>query len=111
MLKSLLVGLVCTFAAASGAMVACSAAQKQTEVNVANSVVQIGVDTCQEAPQLVPAGTTGVVGLICQLLGNGQTAEVLIDSVIWNSLKASYLQTHSSLPARASKPLVGPDGS
>jgi hypothetical protein len=99
MLKAIGIGLAGTFVVACVALGACSAAQKQVEVGAANAIIQIGVDTCQEAPQIVPAGDTAVVGLVCQLLGSGQTAEVLIDNLIWNSLKASYLQTHATLPA------------
>lgn len=73
---------------------------KQQAVAIANGIVNIGVDVCQEAPQLLPPGSaSNLVSLICPYVdNNAQTIQVLIDNVIWNAMKAAFLKTHGSLP-------------
>lgn len=86
MVKKLIWGL-------SAALVCITAAcTKQQAVGIANGGVQVAVDLCEEAPQLVPAGTPAgtLVGLLCPALdGSSSKIEVLIDQVIWNSMKAA----------------------
>ena len=75
----------------------CSAAAK----NAVATGVTVAVDTCQEIANFVPPSTAvgAVVGLTCQAIEAGAPAiEVIIDSNLWNSMKASYQASHGSLP-------------
>jgi hypothetical protein len=86
---------------ATGTMVADSTGcTKTTGPAVVATIAQIAVDTCQEAPSLLPPGASGVVSLVCSLYDNNeQTVQVLIDQTLWGNMKAAYLAQHGSLPA------------
>jgi len=74
-----------------------SGCTKQQAVNVANTGVQVAVDACQLAPQLLPPNTPAgsVVALLCPLIeGGAPTVEVLIDQVIWNAMVKTYQTSH-----------------
>jgi len=71
----------------------------------ASEIVQVTIDTCQETPQIVPAGVSGVVGLICSAIDiAGPAVQVLLASDVWEGMKATYLKTHATLPAGMRSP-------
>ena len=64
--------------------------------NAVSVVAHIGVEVCQEAPQLTPPGAgSALVSLLCATYDSQeQKVQVLIDSVIWSRLKVEYMNTH-----------------
>lgn len=65
------------------------ACTKSQAVSIANATVQVGVDICDVAPQLIPPTSPpgSVVALLCPLVeGGSKTVEVLIDTAIWNAM-------------------------
>lgn len=81
-----MVAIVCGASAIALTTPACT---KQQAVNAANTTVQVGVDVCDLAPQLIPLTAPGgsVVALLCPLVeGGAKTVEVLIDTAIWNAM-------------------------
>lgn len=69
-----------------------AACTKQQAVNAVNTGVQVSLAACQEAPQIIPPGTPEgtIVGLLCPALdGSATKIQVLIDQVIWASMKAA----------------------
>lgn len=76
------------------------ACTKQQAVTAANVGVQVTLDLCKEAPELLPPGTaSNIVALACQALeANAPAVTVLIDNVILNTMKAQYVREHGALP-------------
>jgi hypothetical protein len=96
---AVVIGIAC-----SASSTACTTQQVQA---AGTALVQIAVDACQEAPSVIPPNTPAgtVVGLICSAVNATASAvNVLIDAKTWDGMKASYLQTHPSLPAGMSPP-------
>ena len=78
--------------------------------------VQVAVDVCQEAPNLLPPDTTAgtIVALVCGVVDpktglplKGQSQTVFVDAKQWNAAKLEYLQVHGHLPGGMS-PAVKP---
>jgi len=89
--------VISTIVAVATVGIAESGCTKQQAVNVANTGVQVAVDACQLAPQLLPPNTPAgsVVALLCPLIeGGAPTVEVLIDQVIWNAMVKTYQTSH-----------------
>ncbi len=80
--------------AAAGATIgtATTGCTKQQTVGWANVGVDVAADVCKEAPNLAEeAGLPGVVTLLCPLIDdNSQLVKVVVDTTIWNAMKASY---------------------
>jgi hypothetical protein len=77
-----------------------------------DEIVQISVEACKEVPNFVPPASQAgaVVGLICTAVDAGAPAvEVVINSDLWNQMKAQYLKDHGALPDGVSNP-SGPLG-
>jgi hypothetical protein len=95
-----LIGMTAFFSISSvGVFGATEACTKQQAVNVANTGVQVAIDLCALAPQLLPPNTPAgtVVALLCPMVDNAaQTVEVLIDQVIYSQMLAEYRKTHPS---------------
>lgn len=85
----------------------CSYCTKAQTVAAVNTGVQVGVDICTEAPQLIPPGTPAgsIVALLCPaVVGAAPTVEVFIDTLIWDALKKEYAAKHAKVDK------VHPDG-
>jgi hypothetical protein len=75
--------------------------------SAANEIIQVAVDTCSEIPNFVPPSSVAgqVVGLLCNVVdSSAQPIETLVDSSVWNQLKADYLKKNGHLPAGMSPP-------
>lgn len=74
----------------------------------AAAAVQLTVDTCSEIANFVPpTGTVGsVVGLLCQTVDQlAPAVQVIVDSNIWNSLKAQYAAAHGGVLPKGMSPV------
>jgi len=78
-------------------LVAAIACTKQQVVNGVNTGIQVAVDVCELAPQLLPPNTPEgtVVSLLCPEVENSATKiEVLIDQLVWNAMVKAYQTSH-----------------
>jgi hypothetical protein len=112
-LKAKLVGMklmmlmVVTAAALGGAdstLTGCTAQQAKA---AGQEIVKVAVDACQEAPNLIPAGTPAgtIVALVCAAIDTAAPAvTILLAADQWNAMKAQYLATHGKLPDGMSPP-------
>jgi hypothetical protein len=98
-MKSLIVERTCMWvsglAAATSVAALCSmlACTKQQAVAGVNTAVQVAVDLCTEAPNLIPPNTPAgsIVALICPSVNAAAPGvTVFVDSVIWNLMKAEH---------------------
>jgi len=74
-----------------GLVAASSGCTKQQTVNTVNTGVQVAVDLCQEAPQLLPPTTPvgAVVALVCPaVVAGAPPVTVFVDKLIWDAMKA-----------------------
>jgi hypothetical protein len=77
----------------------CSPAAK----TIADTIVNVAVDACQEAKAIAPGDTT--VSLVCAVVdGGAPIAHVVIDSNVWNQMKVQYKKEHGKLPEGVSEP-------
>jgi hypothetical protein len=73
-----------------------------TPSQVVQAIVTVAVDACQEAPQLIPPGTTAgtIVAVICQIIDastgkpTGASQAVFVSPAAWNSMKLQYQKEH-----------------
>lgn len=86
-----------------GALTGCTPQQAKQAGQIA---VQVAVDLCQEAPQLLPPGIgAGVVSLICAAVdATAPSVQVLLSADTWNKMKADFLAAHGRLPKGMSLP-------
>lgn len=102
--------IVATTDIAPSAETGCTPQQVKSAEQLA---IQLGVDTCQEAPQLVPQPLVGVlVGLVCSVYDSAveagviaaKTSPLLVPQATWYQMKAEYLAKHGKLPEGMAPP-------
>jgi hypothetical protein len=84
--------LATTFGVIAVAGTAATGCTKQQTVAWANVGVDVAADVCKESPNLAgDAGLPGAVTLLCPLIdNNSQLVKVVVDTTIWDAMKASY---------------------
>lgn len=86
------IAAVCAIVGALGvSTLAIQSCTKQQAADVTTMLVQVAVGLCQEAPQVIPPGTSAgtVVGLLCPLVNDAtKLVPVIVSAAGWNALKA-----------------------